>query len=387
MTTRLPREAYTDPAWHQKECQSLFMTSWMFLATVHDFKEPGDYRTMTSGSAGLVAVKGKDGDLRAFHNFCRHRGAELLDGKEGNCGSVLVCPYHRWSYGLDGALRGVPDRADCFADLDRSGHNLLPAAIGIFNGLVFVNPDKSASFEDWIAPLRGREWPHELVASDVSEAVPLTYDLKCDWKVFVENAIDGYHLAYLHENTLGGPVPNQNEWVRAGEHMIWFATEDGIRHRLPKKIRDEAGKIGLIESAKTPGYGGVYYLFPATLIVPTPYGISVSVLEPVRAGTCRMKIRHWVGPWQSKDERRYIPGYDKKTDTISSDFWTIPPLETGDFQTEDVWICEKVQRGLNSPAYVHGPLSKGAGAEDPIGWFHDLMVKHMSPSGDNPGPT
>lgn len=377
MSVRLPREAYTDPAWFRRECQNLFISSWVFAGLASDFKEPGDYRTAASGSAGLVVVKGKEGALQAFHNFCRHRGAQLLDADAGNCGSALVCPYHRWTYGLNGALRGVPDKTDCFENLDRSAFGLLSAAIGVFKNLVFVNPDGGADFDKWIEPLRGKEWPHDLTAPDVSEAAPLTYDLKCDWKVFVENAIDGYHLAYLHENTLGGPVPKQNEWHQSGDHMIWYATEEGVRHRLPKKIRDEAGKTGLIESAKTPGYGGVYFLFPNTLIVPTPYGLSISCLEPVQAGRSRMKVRHWVGPWQSKDERRYIPGYDKKTDTISSDHWTVPPLETGDFQTEDVWICEKVQSGLNSPAYVHGPLSKGAGAEDPIGWFHGLMTKHM----------
>ena len=157
--------------------------------------------------------------------------------------------------------------------------------------------------------------------------------------------------------------------------MIWYATEDGIRHRLPQKIRDEAGSTGTIESASTPGYGGVYYLFPSTLVVPTPYGMSVSALQPVSAGRCRMHVRQWVGPWQSTDERAYIPGYDKASGIISSEHWTKPPLETGDFQTEDVWICEKVQRGLESPAYRHGPLSQGAGAEDPIRWFHETLAR------------
>ncbi len=380
---RLPREAYTDPQWHRMECQTLFMNSWKFIGTLHDFKEEGDFRTTVSGSAGLVAVKDKNGDLQAFHNICRHRGAELVEGESGNCGSAMVCPYHRWTYGLDGRLRGVPDKMDCFADLERSTLGLLPAAIGIFQDLVFINPDKNADFNRWIDPITGQAWPHDLAARDASEAEPLIYDLKCDWKVFIENALDGYHLAYLHEQTLGGPVPSQNEWVRAGNHMIWYATEDGTRHRLPKKIRGEAGQTGVMESARNPGYGGVYFLFPATLIVPTPYGMSISVLEPLGAGRSRMIVRHWVGPWQSKDERRYIPGYDKKTNMISSDFWTVPPLETGDFQTEDVWICEKVQRGLNSPAYVHGPLSKGAGAEDPILWFYDLMFSHL-PDGLQP---
>ena len=90
-----------------------------------------------------------------------------------------------------------------------------------------------------------------------------------------------------------------------------------------------------------------------------------------------MHVRHWVGPWQSKDERKYIAGYDKATNIISSDNWTQHPLETGDFQTEDVWICEKVQKGLESPAYSHGPLSEGPGAEDSLRWFHEILSRYV----------
>ena len=133
--------------------------------------------------------------------------------------------------------------------------------MGIFRNLVFVNQLGDSDFDQWISPLRGGEWPHDLSSGDVREATPLVYDLKCNWKVFVENAIDGYHLAYLHEHTLGGPTPDQNLWEKAGQHMIWYANEDGIRHRLPAKIR-ENGQTGMIASASDPGYGGVYYLFP-----------------------------------------------------------------------------------------------------------------------------
>ena len=373
MSARPPKEAYTAADWFERERRTVFGQAWTFVGVLQDFAEVGDFRTVTSGANRLLVVHDKEGQLNAFHNVCRHRGAELLDGQTGNCGVALVCPYHRWTYGLDGALRGVPNRQECFPDLDRSGLGLLPAALGVFKDLVFVNPDADADFDAWIAPLAGKEWPHDLTASDIKAAVPLVYDMKCDWKIYVENAIDGYHLAYLHENTLGGPLPGLNEWVHAGQHMIWYATEDGIRHRLPQKIRDESGSTGKIKSASTPGYGGVYYLFPSTLIVPTPYGMSVSSLHPVSAGRCRMHVRQWVGPWQSTDERAYIPGYDKATGVISSENWTKPPLETGDFQTEDVWICEKVQRGMASPAYVHGPLSQGSGAEDPIRWFHETL--------------
>ena len=378
MTYRPPKEAYTHADWFQYERDTIFPHAWAFVGTVHDFKEAGDFRVATSGSSSLAVVRDKEGNLNVMHNVCRHRGAELLDGEQGNCGGTMVCPYHCWTYSLDGALRGVPNRAECFPDMDRSQLGLHPAAIGVFSDLVFVNPDPSADFDSWIEPLQGKQWPHDLSASDVKEAAALVYDMKCDWKVYVENALDGYHLAYLHENTLGGPLPGLNEWERVGDHMIWYATEEGIRHRLPKKVRDEAGSTGIIKSASEPGFGGVYYLFPTTLIVPTPYGISVSTLQPIAAGRCKMLVRHWVGPWQSTDERKYIAGYDKATNIISSDNWKEHPLETGDFQTEDVWICEKVQKGLESPAYSHGPLSDGPGAEDSLRWFHEILSRYVS---------
>ena len=374
MTNRPPKEAYVEQDWFERERKAIFERSWAFAGTIHDFREAGDYRTVSCGAAQIVIVLDKAGELKAMHNVCRHRGAELLDGPSGNCGGTMACPYHRWTYGLDGALRGAPNMAECFPDLDRSKLGLNPAACGIFKELIFVNPDAGATFDDWIAPLEGKAWPHDLTAKDMKEAASLVYDMVCDWKVYAENAIDGYHLAYLHENTLGGPKPAENEWERAREHMIWYATEEGIRHRLPKKIRDEAGSIGLIESAMPPGYGGVYYLFPATIVVPTPYGLSVSSLQPTQAGHCRMLVRHWVGPWQSTDDRKHIPGYDRTSGVISSRHWSKHPLETGDFQTEDVWICEKVQRGLMSPSYSHGPLSAGTGAEEPLRWFHETLA-------------
>ncbi|MEM8702886.1 MAG: aromatic ring-hydroxylating dioxygenase subunit alpha [Pseudomonadota bacterium] len=374
---RLQPDAYFSPDWLQRERASLFRDAWAFAGTNRDFKEPGDYRLVEIGASTVVVVRDKAGCLNAFHNYCRHRGATLLDDPAGKTGGTIVCPYHRWTYGLDGALRGVPDMQTCFADLDRTRYGLKPAAVGVFKDLVFVNPNPQALFEDWVAPLADKAWPHDLFAGDVKEAVPLVYDLKCNWKVFAENALDGYHLAYLHENTLGGPTPDKNIWERAGDHMVWYANEEGIRHRLPQKIREESGSLGLVESASGPGYGGVYFLFPLTLIVPTPYGFSISSLKPYAPSRTRLEIRQWVGPWQWADERGSIPGYDKKTGIISSDNWTLPALETGDFQTEDIWICEKTQRGLEMPGFEFGPLSRGPGAEDPIRWFHHGLDRVM----------
>lgn len=370
---RLPREAYTGQEWFDDEQARLFSKQWVFAGVLSDLKAAGDYRTVNAGPFPLGVIRQKDGDLRAYHNVCRHRGATLLDGGGGSAGNSLVCPYHRWTYGLDGRLRGAPHMASCFPELDRQSLGLKPAAVGVFHELVFVNPDPLAEFDLWITPLSDRAWPHDLGAKDIREAANLTYTLKCDWKVFVENAIDGYHLAFLHEHTLGGPDPEQNIWERAGDHMIWYAQDEGARHRLPGKPRKEMRGVPKIKSAANAGFGGVYYLFPTTLVTPSPYEISVSTLTPTGPGVCLMHVRRWVGPWQSRDDRKQIPGYDPKTGVISSDHWAQHPLETGDFQTEDVWICEKIQQGLRSPAFEPGPLARGAGAEAPIEWFHQSL--------------
>ena len=375
--TRLPREAYLENAWHAREQRQLFADSWVFAGLKSDIENAGDYLTVNAGAFSIAVIKSKTGALNAVHNICRHRGAELLEGNYGNAGKSLVCPYHRWTYGLDGSFRGAPHMAACFPDLDRNKFSLKPAAVGVFRELIFVNPNPNADFCNWIGPLTDKAWPHDLAAKDLREGAPLLYDLKCDWKVFIENAIDGYHLAYLHEHTLGGPEPDKNTWERAGDHLIWYATDEGVRHRLPHKARDESKGAPKVKSAAKSGYGGVYYLFPATIIVPTPYGLSISTLEPISPGRCKMHVRNWVGPWQSKDERKHVPGYDKTTGVISSENWTKHPLETGDFQTEDVWICEKVQKGIKSPACEFGPFAKGAGAETPIEWFHLTFLRAL----------
>ncbi|MEM7327505.1 MAG: aromatic ring-hydroxylating dioxygenase subunit alpha [Pseudomonadota bacterium] len=376
--TSLPRAAYTSADWQKREREELFASAWQFAGTVQDFEATGDFRTVQAGAFPLAIVKSKDGSLQAHHNVCRHRGATLLEDEMGNTGSSLVCPYHRWTYGLDGRLRGAPDLASCFPDLDRTGLGLKPASVGVYKDLVFVNPNPDADFSAWIRPIEPSAWPHEISSKELREAAPLIYDMKCDWKVFVENAIDGYHLAYLHEHTLGGPIPSENVWERRGDHLVWYATDDGAaKHRIPGLIREQTKSLPRLKHIAGTEYGGVYLLFPSTLIVPTPFGFSVSSMQATAPGRCRMTVRHWVGPWQSKDPRKGISGYDKSSGVISSDHWKKHPLETGDFQTEDVWICERVQLGLESPAYEAGPLAQGAGAEDPVAWFRRSLLQRM----------
>lgn len=376
----LPRTAYIDDQWLAREKETVLYRSFHFLDFTGDLKEVGDFISKTICGFPLIVLLDEDKKLRAFHNICRHRGTELLEGK-GNCGKKIVCPYHRWTYMLDGQLRGLPNR-DLFEELNRSELGLKLASVGVWKGMLFVSPDPDANFETWVAPLEEAAFPHEVGEGKLVRGQEFVYRIECNWKVFLENVIDGYHLAYLHEHTLGGPKPEANDWVAFGDHMVWYSTErDGIRHRIPKFVEDQAAKssIATIAGAEDPGYGGVYMLYPTTIITPSPWSLTVSAMEPVDAETTVLKATTFVAnSWfRYSESPSDAEGYDSATGLIQSKNWKKHPLETGDFQTEDIWVCEKMQRSLRSPQYSVGPLASGSGAESPLEQFQNMIIRDL----------
>lgn len=384
----LPREAYISDEWLEQEKKKLFSNTWTFAGVLMDFKESGDYRTVQAGSHSIIVIKDGDGELRGFHNICRHRGTELLEGC-GNSGKTIMCPYHNWVYNLDGRLRGLPAQRECFPDLDKKSISLFGAAIGIYANLVFVHPDAEPqeNFSSWTDKLETVPWPHDLVSSDLEENPDdVVYEIKCNWKVFFENAIDGYHLAYLHKDTLGGPTHDKNIWETFGRHMVWWSTErEGVKHRIPQFVENAAKGSGLnvVKGADKPGYGGVYMIFPTTILTPNPWGFSISTMQPLDANTTLLRVRNWAPKgWLSyKYRAKDIPGYDKESGMIKSSNWTKHPLETGDFQTEDIWVCEKMQRALQSPRHEVGMLAKGSGGEAALEFFQRCVLEYVNSKG------
>lgn len=383
-TNLLPREAYTSHDWYEREQRDLFGRTWAFAGTVHDLPNPGDYRTVQAGPYSMIVLRDTNGDLQGFHNICRHRGTELLEDC-GNVGRSIVCPYHNWVYNLDGDLRGVPAQSACFPDLDKSQNALMKAAVGVFRDLVFVHPEAQPdeSFDVWVDQLDSVPWPHDLGPGGLVESSDeFVYEMACNWKVFGENALDGYHLAYLHKNTLGGPTHDKNLWEAFGRHLVWWSTErEGVKHRIPQFVEDaaKAWPPTRAHDAQLVGYGGVYLLFPTTLLTPNPWGFSVSIMEPVGPGVTLLRIRNWApkGLMSYKVSPKDAPGYDPETKRIKSANWTVHPLETGDFQTEDVWVCEKMQRALISPRHKVSHLAQGAGGEAGISYFQRCVLDYM----------
>ena len=169
----LPAWAYRSPEFFQAERREIFTRDWLVIGHVSQVQEPGDYVSMTIAGEPIAVVRGADGELRAFSNVCRHRAARVLDGA-GNCGKAMRCPYHGWTYGLDGRLLAIPEKTG-FTGFDKDANGLWPLSVGVAAGFVFasLNPEPEplseylGPFERWMAPYR----PERLVRSGENTAV------------------------------------------------------------------------------------------------------------------------------------------------------------------------------------------------------------------------
>jgi len=213
----LPVEAYTDPTWFAREQRELFDRTWQFVGMEDDFTGDGDYIACDVGASALVVVRSK-GSLRAFHNLCRHRGARLLEGR-GNAGREIACFYHSWAYGLDGALKRVPQR-DQFPELDMACLGIHRASVEAWNGMVFVHPDPDAApLTEWLDDVPLAIGPYEpLHLAEVSRE---SFEVHANWKLFAENHIDGYHLWHLHSKSVVGLDHAAQQWRPIGRHWTF----------------------------------------------------------------------------------------------------------------------------------------------------------------------
>lgn len=199
-TGKVPVDAYLSPTRFAREAE-IFRRVWLNVALDAELSRPGDWvvREIEAASASVLIVRGQDGVVRAFHNVCSHRALKLVWGESG-CDRQFVCPYHAWTYGADGSLRGVPDRVS-FPDLDVATSGLTPINVEVWNGLVFVNLDPSPrqtlrEFLGGIAPLLDAA-----PIGDFRYTARLTGVVKSNWKAGLDAASEGYHVQALHRDS------------------------------------------------------------------------------------------------------------------------------------------------------------------------------------------
>ena len=182
------------------EMLRVFARSWVWLGDTEDLQRPGDYITATIGSQPIVVVHTAAGEIKGYLNNCRHRASSVVAGPAGNCGSSMVCPYHNWAYNLDGQLIGIPDKVRMYPDgIAMEDFGLVPIRIEVaWNKLVFgCISHKAPSFRSWIAPLSNR---YDRYRFDTFQRYPRQLDetYPINWKVFVENSNDDYHVRFVH---------------------------------------------------------------------------------------------------------------------------------------------------------------------------------------------
>jgi glycine betaine catabolism A len=351
----LPREAYTSERVLAFELERLFAGSWVCVARAGDLSEPGDQVAARIGEVGVLVVRDRDRVLRAFANLCRHRGHELLPSGGQASARSLVCPYHGWSYRLDGSLRAAPGMREA-PGFEPAEHGLVELPLEVWHGFVMVNASGDApplrrhlgAIDELVAPYR----PERLVAMASHE-----YHPGANWKVLCENYHECYHCPRIHpELCRVSPPTSGHNYDRAG---AWVGGSMDLREGAATMSLDGQSAGVAIEGLEGARLRTVEYLhlLPNLLLSLHPDYLMTHRIEPL--GPARSRI---VCTWYFPPEAAERPGFDP---AYAVDFW--------DRTNRQDWAaCESVQRGMANPHYRPGPLAPG---EDAVYRFETLIAR------------
>ena len=376
MTTKLllPVEAYTSQTWFEEEQKTIFSRTWQFVGMVGDLPEPGNYICASVGSVPIIVVRGDDGELHAFHNMCRHRGTQLLE-LTGNRTKVIKCPYHDWVYALDGTLIGVPQKKTQFPTINMSEWSLFPVQMGIWNEMVFVNPDMNAPGLDvFLADVPQYLGPYRV--AELEEADKRQYIINCNWKIFVENYVDIYHLSHLHSETLNMYDHSKLSHRYTGQHWVSYDPPTAeYRKYLDTNPNDYLPLIDTITSEQWGAY--THMLFPCFGIAATEFTWTTLQVKPFTPTQTQVETRTRTMPIDPIT-RSVMSAYEK----VSGGFWKWmgykpedDPLKSGDFMLEDIYACEQQQKAMASPYFEFGLTS--VDMEQPIVDFQRHVLQQM----------
>ncbi len=338
---------YTDPAVFEKELERIFARTWQLACHASEVTGRGDYVVCSLGRASCIVVRDRGGTLRAFHNVCRHRAHELLEGR-GNR-ALIACPYHGWSYGLDGALRHAPG-SEHVPGFDRGTIRLAELRLEVFCGFVFVNADpRTRPMAAWYP---GVEEELRAFVPDIEDLRPARQEAveeACNWKVSVENYSECYHCRLAHPAFSTGVIDPVSYDVRPQGHCLRHTTRAAASGSRAYSV--DGGDATALQYSS-------WYLWPA---------VSFQVYPGRILNTYR---------WQAAGHRAVTVtrGWYSATGECSD---ALSKLIRQDLETtvaEDIGLVESVQRGLESGAYRPGPL-----VVNPLGGVmseHSIAVLH-----------
>ena len=343
----IPAPWYTDPRVLELELRTVFRRSWQNVARLDQLRTPGDYATCElPGGEPVVVVRGQDHQLRGFFNVCRHHAAAVVTDSQGSA-RQFRCPYHGWTYALDGALKGTPDFAGV-CDFDRAANGLVPLDCATWEPWVFVRPDSGGpSLEAFLGDdLRGQL--QALTLDDLHWMERRSYTLDCNWKVFVDNYLDGgYHVPHLHKG-LDSVLDYSEYTITTGERFC-LQSSPMVSEGAETRTRE-------VRQGERAFY---YWIYPNFMI--NCYGQTMDTNLVIPRGVDRTEV---IFDFYFADASESARAANLESIAVSEQI-----------QQEDVAICESVQRGLKSRAYGAGRLSVRREAGEHL--FHRLLAHDL----------
>jgi Rieske 2Fe-2S family protein len=335
----LPRAAYVDEAVFDWERRNIF-SGWICVGHAGDLDAVGTQRAVGSGANGALLVHGDDGKIRAFANTCRHRGHELL-----GCGVTakrrnIVCPYHSWSYRLDGRVRNAPGFSDVDG-FDASGFGLVELRLVNWHGWLFVDPSgEDADFADHVAGLEDVVGPYR--PEELTVVARHSYELATNWKVIAENYQECYHCSTIHPelSRISPPTSGANLEIAGAWMGGWMSIVDGAD---TMSLTGKSGGVA-IEGLSEDELRTVMYLvgYPNLLVSLHPDYVMTHLMTPLAVDRTHVECA-WAFPKDVAGQPDFDPSY-------AVDFWDLT-------NKQDWAACESVQRGLSSPHARPGPLA------------------------------
>lgn len=353
----LPSEAYTDPAFFTRERERLART-WVAVAAASDVPKPGDLLPLEVGGQPVLLVRGQDGEIRAFHNVCTHRGLQLVEAA-GNQ-RLLRCPYHAWAFDLEGQLRATPHFGgiDCHTldGFDPAAHGLKPIRLALWFDLILLNLSGGApDFATHAAPLLERWQAYDLGAA--RHAARLDFTVAANWKLLVENFCDTYHLPFIH--------PQVNEYSKAEDHydviegnMVGTGNRTATREGAPESLPPFPGLPAALRRT-----GEFLTLFPNVLIFLMPDHYFTVTVTPLEAGRSHERLDFYFVGAAATDEAHAV----RRAEVL--DLWA-------ELNRQDIAIVERLQRGRVSRAFEGGCFTPAL--EAPIHHVQSLVAEMMA---------
>lgn len=336
----LAAEAYCSLDVFERERRLIFGQHWLCVARGDQLSEPGEFLVRQIGSESLIIVRGHDDRVRAHFNVCRHRGTRLCTDAAGQFSRTIQCPYHAWTYALDGSLTGVPDERQ-LPGFQREDFGLFAAGCDEWEGFVWINlaPDHVA-LRAWFDPIRTRFSPWRM--RDLVQLGQRDYDVAANWKLIVQNYSECYHCPVIHPALvkLSPPTSGGND-LTDGPFLGGFMEVPEPGGSLTRSGRACGATVGpLTDQDQQRVY--YYTLFPNVLLSLHHDYVMVHTLWPQSAGRTHIECR-WLFHPESRDASRWNP-----EDGI--EFWD-------QTNREDWRVSELTQLGVASSRYEPGPYS------------------------------